>query len=103
MKNMWKAVLLGAVVLPGCATTGLNSKTGLALVGLQVEAGEAGTIGSKSGEACSTSILGIVATGDSSLVAAAKAGGITKIGTVDFAYTRILGIYGQVCTQVTGE
>ena len=99
-----KLLCLTAFALSGCATTGFNSHTGFAIISLQSEAAETtGRIGAKSGEACSMNILGIVATGDSTVRAAAQAGGISNVGTVDFQYTNILGIYGKVCTMVTGD
>jgi hypothetical protein len=105
MKFHVPVLALCLVGLSGCATTGMFSNTGRGLVAMHTEAGEAGSgkVGGKSGEACSTNILGIVSNGDSSVSAAAKAGGIQNVGTVDFKYTNILGLYGQVCTQVTGE
>ena len=90
--------------LAGCATTGLGTRTGFALVGVQSEAAETtGKLGPKTGQACSTNILGIVASGDSSVAAAARAGGIQNVGTVDFKYLTVLIFYGQVCTIVTGD
>ena len=59
--------------------------------------------GSKKGKACAASILGIIATGDASIVNAAKNGSITKIATVDQQGSNILGFYAQSCTLVTGE
>jgi hypothetical protein len=60
-------------------------------------------LGAKKGEACSSSILGWVTTGDSSVAAAAKTGGITKVASVDNSFTNILGIYATYCVQVTGN
>jgi len=57
----------------------------------------------KSGEACSTSILGWVTTGDSSVPAAAKAGGIKNVHSVDNKFVNYVGVYAQYCTVVTGE
>lgn len=58
---------------------------------------------SRVGEACAQSILGIVATGDASISAAKKNGGISKIAYVDHKTTNVLHLYGQYCTIVTGE
>jgi hypothetical protein len=60
-------------------------------------------VGAKKGEACSSSILGWVTTGDSSVATAAKTGGITKVASVDNTYSNILGIYASYCVQVTGN
>lgn len=57
----------------------------------------------KTGEACSTGYLGVVAMGDASLAAAKKAGGITDVHTVDFRVFNILGVYVQGCTVVHGK
>jgi hypothetical protein len=60
-------------------------------------------LGQKRGESCSTSILGIIATGDASASAAAAAGGVTKISVVDTDVSSVLGIYAKYCTVVQGE
>jgi hypothetical protein len=62
-----------------------------------------GTVGTKVGEAKAYGVLGIAAWGDDSITAAAKAGGIKKIGTVDKKILNILGIWQMVTTIVTGE
>ncbi len=61
------------------------------------------------GKACTSSILGLIATGDASLIEAEqnallKAPGATKLTNVavDFNVTNILGIYSTFCTIVTG-
>ncbi len=58
---------------------------------------------SKVGKAMSTSILGLVATGDASIKTAAANGGITKIKYVDYQVDNILGIYGKYTTIVYGD
>lgn len=58
---------------------------------------------SKVGTAEATSILGIVATGDASIDAAAKSAGITKIHHVDAESTGILGIFAKYKIYVYGE
>jgi hypothetical protein len=63
----------------------------------------ANPVGSKHGEACGMSILGLVTIGDSSAATAAKSGGITHIGVVDNDDMNILGIYASHCTEVTGD
>lgn len=57
---------------------------------------------SKSGEACSTGVLGF-AWGDSSIKAAAANGNITKISHVDSHTTTVLGVYAKTITIVYGE
>lgn len=58
---------------------------------------------SKVGTAEATSILGIVATGDASIDAAAKSAGITKIHHVDAQSTGVLGIFAKYKVYVYGE
>jgi hypothetical protein len=60
-------------------------------------------VGSKHGEACGMSILGVVTIGDAAVEVAAKAGGITKIGVVDNKDFNVLGVYAQHCVEVTGN
>lgn len=61
------------------------------------------TNSSKVGSAGATSILGLVATGDASIDAAAKAAGISTIHHVDQHATNILGIYATYTIFVYGE
>src|SRR5262245_65833111 len=96
-------LLLG---LPGCA--------GFAFLGQDVAIGfiyaDAVTpvhhtnnnVGRKTGEACATSILGLVTTGDATIRAAADAGGIRDISAVDVSLMSVLGIYAKFCTKVSG-
>lgn len=60
-------------------------------------------VGTKTGQSCATSILGVVGTGDASIASAAKAGGVSKISSVDSDNFGILGIYAKNCTVVSGE
>ncbi len=57
----------------------------------------------KTGEACATSILGIVASGDASIDAAKQAGGINEVLSVDYKSTSVLGLYASFCTIVKGR
>jgi len=57
----------------------------------------------KVGSASATSILGVVATGDASIDAAAKSAGITKIHHVDEHSTNILGFFAKYKVYVYGE
>lgn len=61
------------------------------------------TAGMKKGTSQCTSILGMVATGDASIDAAKKAGGITKVVHVDRTVKNIMGFYGEYTTIVYGE
>lgn len=57
----------------------------------------------KVGSAVATSVLGLVATGDASIDAAAKSAGITKIHHVDEESTSILGLFAKYKVYVYGE
>ena len=61
------------------------------------------TITDKSGEAYAENFLGLVVTGDASIAAAAKEGGITRVHHIDYQYKNILGLYGKFTTIVYGE
>ena len=65
-----------------------------------VDAGD--KVGAKEGRACAQSILGVFATGDASIKAAAAAGGITRIDSVDHHSTWTV-VMGQYCTIVRGS
>jgi hypothetical protein len=58
---------------------------------------------SKVGKAQATSILCIIATGDASLEAAIKNGGIRTVKYVDYHVDNVLGIYGKYTTTVYGD
>jgi len=60
-------------------------------------------VGSKTGKACINSILGWVTQGDAGIKAAAKAGGITRIQSVDYYSNSLLGIVGEYCTVAYGN
>jgi hypothetical protein len=59
--------------------------------------------GAKTGTATAQNILGLVAVGDASIEAACKAGGISKIHTVDHQGWSILIFYAKWTTIVTGS
>ena len=63
----------------------------------------ASQVDSKTGEACASTILGWVATGDASIEAAKKDGKITEVSYVDHNVSNILGIYATSCTVVHGQ
>jgi len=101
-----KLITLAALAFlsSGCAMSMANPVTGFLYSGTQGTTAATGNpIGAKTGESCAMSILGAVGLGDASAAAAAKAGGITKISTVDSDNFVILGVYAKNCTVVTGE
>ena len=58
--------------------------------------------GSKMGQSSSSGII-FVATGDSSIKAAAANGGITKISHVDYHVTSVIGLYSKTTVTVYGD
>ncbi len=62
-----------------------------------------GVSGSKTGQACMNSILGLVAYGDAGIDTAMVNGGIKNVATVNYTAKNILGIYGTYCLVVTGN
>jgi hypothetical protein len=95
-------VLFAAVMLNGCATP---YPMGMIYTEIKapVAAGEGGMSYSKVGTAKATSILGLVATGDCSIKAAAANGGIKVIKYVDYDAKNTLGVYGEYTTTVYGD
>jgi hypothetical protein len=59
--------------------------------------------GMREGTACAKTILGLVGTGDASIDAAKKAGGIQEVSSVDYHATNTLGIVAEFCTIVHGS
>lgn len=94
-----------ALLAGGCVTA--NSNTGGAvlfsyLVEPVTATSNAGA--SKTGEACSFNILGLVSAGNASIARARENGAITKVATVDRSAMQILMfLFGMNCTIVTGE
>ncbi len=66
-----------------------------------IAAGSGG--GSKVGVAESTTILGLVGTGDASIETAKRNGRISSVSTVDQKVTSILCIYSKFTTTVKGN
>lgn len=103
---MKKIVTLSAIIgatalLASCAS---NAPVGMLYTGstLPVDA-TSNTTGTKTGQACATSILALIATGDASIAAAKANGGINTVSSVDWSVSNILGIYGEYCTVVHGN
>jgi len=94
-------VLVFAVLLVGCATP---YPMGALYTEIKAPVAAAGGVSySKVGVAKSTSILGLVATGDASIKAAAANGGVRTVKYVDYDAKNILGIYGEYTTTVYGD
>ena len=85
----------GIVASPVVGTTFNETKYG------NIATAETAT--TKEGKACATSILGWIAQGDASIVAAKANGGITKVTSIDHYAKSILSLYGEWCTIVKGN
>lgn len=95
------AVLLVALFVSGCATPVPWGQL-YTEVTFPAAAGEGGSY-SKTGTAKSTSILGLVATGDASIKTAMANGRISRVKFVDYSAKNILGLYGEYTTTVYGD
>ena len=97
-------LVLLAVSLSACAMATKSPVTGFWYS--DVSSGESvssNQAGNRVGEACATSILGAIATGDASIETARRNGGITMITSVDGKSESILGLYAKYCTIVRGR
>jgi hypothetical protein len=104
---MTKSILASVLAigfLSGCATSMRSPSNGFLYS--DVYSGVTATAnqtGNRVGEACSSSILGLVGVGDSSIEAARRNGGITMISTVDESFKNYVGAYSTHCTIVRGR
>ncbi len=105
MKTKLLAAAIALAALNGCAMA--NGGDAMAMGTIYSGYKSSGAIGTgapgKTGEACISSILGVVATGDASVEAAKKAGGITAVAHVDHEQFSVLGVYATSCTIVHGS
>ena len=102
MKKLFKTMAVAAVLsLVSCA-----SVPNVATIYTDVTEAHTATsnvVGTKVGSATATNVLGILATGDASINAAAKQAGIKKISHVDTKKFSILGLFTTLTTYVYGE
>ncbi len=104
---MKKGILavLAFVSLSGCAAM-ITRQPVTGFLYTEMKEGEmvsSNQTGNRTGEACAQSVLGLVATGDASIEAARKAGGITQISYSDSSAKNILGIIANYCVIVHGR
>ncbi len=93
-----------AILFSSCAMSRRAPLTGLLYTSTKAPGFVTGNAGAtKVGTAEAMSILGLVATGDASIDAAAKAAGISKIHHVDEECTAILGSIAKYKSHVYGE
>lgn len=102
MKKLF-GLLLIAGLMSSCAFT-TSPVTGFIYTDVKAPLAVTSNTGStKVGTAKMQSILGIVATGDASIEAAAKSAGITKIHHVDYEATSVIGVIATFTVVVYGE
>ena len=100
-KNLFATAALA--VLAGCAYAS-SPVTGIAYSDVRSSLMATGNAaGSRVGEACSVSYLGLIASGDSSIEAARRNGGITLITSIDTLANSTMGVYAKYCTVVRGR
>lgn len=104
------AVLFAAPLLGGCTFIPGMYPSGIIYNGTttphgldRLEMAGPEKTGDRTGEACVSGILSLVAWGDASVDAAKKDGVVTDVESVEFKSFTILGIYSQGCTQVHGK
>jgi hypothetical protein len=97
-------LLVAPVLLSGCAIAASPVGNGLIYTHVHgpVASGTA-TSSAKSGRACATNYVGMVAMGEASIEAAKKQGGISSIASVDHDSFTVLGVYARFCTVVRGS
>jgi hypothetical protein len=97
------ALALTTVAASGCAIA-RAPVTGFIYTDAQAGNGvTSNQAGNRVGEACAKSYLGWIGTGDASIEAARRNGGITMISSVDEHAESILGVYAKYCTIVRGR
>ncbi|MFL5354971.1 TRL-like family protein [Archangium sp.] len=108
---------LSVVAVLSFGATGLSGCAGVAFLGRPVIGtatlyastassefiNEQTKLGSKNGESCVTSILGIITTGDASANEIARKANITRITHIDNKFENILGLYAKYCVVVYGD
>lgn len=108
-----KKTLLGAalaiaapILLSGCLVAPVIPPTGILYTDIKAPLDydqSASKTGAKTGTSESMSILGLVAMGDASVEAAAKAGNISTATGADYEYFNVLGVYQRYRTVLHGE
>lgn len=114
MRSMMLTVMVvGMLSLTGCLGAFNMMQPGVLVAGpglifTDVHGGtlilDNGTAPTKTGQACSSEVLGLVATGDSRVETAMANGNIQKVVFVDHSIkSYVFGIYGEACTRVRGN
>ena len=94
----------GALLLAGCISAPFQPPMGI-ISSTQAPLSTEGNweVGSKTGTASSTCVLGLYATGDCSISTAARNGDLKKVTHVDYAYENVIGIWQKATVIVHGE
>lgn len=102
MKKILMLVALVGLLASACATY-LPMGVIYTKVDAPVAAGDGPVKYTKVGKAEAQSVLGLIATGDASIQAAARNADIKNIKYVDYHVENILGIIGRYTTTVYGD
>ena len=98
-----------ALVIAACTLLLNGCATGLSPAGVGLITDVKGPItatdlsGTKSGKACANTIIGLFISGDASIEAAKRAGGISKVATADYHTKGYYPFIGETCVIVTGQ
>ena len=104
VKTLCLLLSLTALPLSGCATALRAPLMGVWYTDLKSGHSATSNAGANLvGEACATSVLGLVATGDASIETARRSGKINQILSVDEQVMSVLGVYAKYCTIVRGK
>ena len=105
MKKLTTAVaaLFLAVGSLGCLGAPVVPPLGLLYTDLDAPLSLNGEVGNRRGEASVVAILGLISTGDGSVRAAARNGGISRVERVDYEFYNVLGIYQRYTTVAYGN
>lgn len=98
------AIALAGMLMSSCAVVGTGAGMGVLYTGVTEGAAvKSNPLGTKVGQSKATNVLGLVATGDASIDAAAKSAGIKKVSHVDVKKMSVLGIFATYTTVVYGN
>lgn len=98
------SLVAAALMLGGCIAAPVVPPVGIIYTNMEAPIGGGPReSGSKTGRSSVTAILGLISTGDGSVAAAARAGGIRTVKGVDYEFSNVLFIYQRYTTVVHGD
>lgn len=105
MKRVFTPVLLAAAMILGGCAAGIQPVTGIMYSNVKgpMTATSAPEEAKRVGRASARSILGLIATGDASIAAAARDGGIREIHYVDYETQSLFGVVSEFTVVVYGN